>query len=181
MDFIKAPLKWDWCHSRILLDSLRVGPRRPRVTPLPDISNNASSVNSFLSALCRSLRRLSLLVGFFGPVSITTAHLQLIGRLHSDPKHLFDPKLQIMSGMPIHWTAFLIHVMWRNGWAYSEWVKFGSNAGQLGTGQRAAACAAFRLKNVDANSCVDIHQAPLSEPLRKMWQIPARTAWPIDE
>jgi hypothetical protein len=24
--------------------------------------------------------------------------------------------------------------MWRNGWEYAEWVKFGSQAGQLGTG-----------------------------------------------
>jgi len=27
-----------------------------------------------------------------------------------------------------------LYWMWRNGWEYSEWVKFGSNAGQLGTG-----------------------------------------------
>jgi transposase len=30
-------------------------------------------------------------------------------------------------GVRLYW-------MWRNGWEYSEWVKFGSNAGQLGTG-----------------------------------------------
>jgi transposase len=30
--------------------------------------------------------------------------------------------------------AVRLYWMWRNGWEYSEWVKFGSNAGQLGTG-----------------------------------------------
>jgi transposase len=30
-------------------------------------------------------------------------------------------------GVRLYW-------MWRNGWEYSEWVKFGSNTGQLGTG-----------------------------------------------
>jgi transposase len=30
-------------------------------------------------------------------------------------------------GVPLYW-------MWRKGWEYSEWVKFGSHAGQLGTG-----------------------------------------------
>ena len=29
-------------------------------------------------------------------------------------------------GVRLYW-------MWRNGWEYSEWVKFCSNAGQLGT------------------------------------------------
>ena len=32
-------------------------------------------------------------------------------------------------GVRLYW-------MWRNGWEYSEWIKFGSNAGQLGTGHR---------------------------------------------
>ena len=30
--------------------------------------------------------------------------------------------------------AVRLYWMWRNGWEYSEWVKFGSHAGQLGTG-----------------------------------------------
>ncbi|MGD0427863.1 MAG: hypothetical protein ABSC10_14185 [Candidatus Acidiferrales bacterium] len=30
-------------------------------------------------------------------------------------------------GVRLYW-------MWRNGWEYAEWVKFGSHAGQLGTG-----------------------------------------------
>jgi transposase len=30
-------------------------------------------------------------------------------------------------GVRLYW-------MWRNGWEYAEWVKFGSNAGQLGSG-----------------------------------------------
>jgi transposase len=30
-------------------------------------------------------------------------------------------------GVRLYW-------MWRNGWEYSDWVKFGSNAGPLGTG-----------------------------------------------
>lgn len=30
--------------------------------------------------------------------------------------------------------AVRLYWMWRNGWAYSEWVKFSSHAGQLGTG-----------------------------------------------
>jgi transposase len=30
-------------------------------------------------------------------------------------------------GVRLYW-------MWRKGWEYSEWVKFGSHAGQLGTG-----------------------------------------------
>jgi transposase len=30
--------------------------------------------------------------------------------------------------------AVRLYWMWRNGWEYSQWVKFGSNAGQLGTG-----------------------------------------------
>jgi transposase len=30
-------------------------------------------------------------------------------------------------GVRLYW-------MWRNGWEYADWVKFGSNAGQLGTG-----------------------------------------------
>ena len=33
-------------------------------------------------------------------------------------------------GVRLYW-------MWRNGWEYAEWVKFGSNAGQLGTGHGA--------------------------------------------
>ena len=31
--------------------------------------------------------------------------------------------------------AVRLYWMWRNGWEYAQWVKFGSNAGQLGTGQ----------------------------------------------
>jgi hypothetical protein len=27
-----------------------------------------------------------------------------------------------------------LYWMWRNGWEYAQWVKFGSHAGQLGTG-----------------------------------------------
>jgi transposase len=34
-------------------------------------------------------------------------------------------------GVRLYW-------MWRNGWEYSQWVKFGSNAGQLGTGHGVA-------------------------------------------
>ena len=30
-------------------------------------------------------------------------------------------------GVRLYW-------MWRKGWEYAEWVKFGSHAGQLGTG-----------------------------------------------
>jgi transposase len=30
--------------------------------------------------------------------------------------------------------AVRLYWMWRNGWKYSEWVKFGPYAGQLGTG-----------------------------------------------
>ena len=30
--------------------------------------------------------------------------------------------------------AVRLYWMWRNGWEYSQWVNFGSNAGQLGTG-----------------------------------------------
>src|SRR6202521_6112549 len=30
--------------------------------------------------------------------------------------------------------AVRLYWMWRNGWEYAEWVKFGSHAGQLGTG-----------------------------------------------
>ena len=30
-------------------------------------------------------------------------------------------------GVRLYW-------MWRKGWEYSDWVKFGSHAGQLGTG-----------------------------------------------
>ena len=30
--------------------------------------------------------------------------------------------------------AVRLYWMWRNGWEYSQWVKFGSNAGQLATG-----------------------------------------------
>ena len=30
--------------------------------------------------------------------------------------------------------AVRLYWMWRNGWDYAEWVKFGSHAGQLGTG-----------------------------------------------
>jgi transposase len=33
--------------------------------------------------------------------------------------------------------AVRLYWMWRNGWEYSQWVKFGSNAGQLGTGHGA--------------------------------------------
>ena len=29
--------------------------------------------------------------------------------------------------------AVRLYWMWRKGWEYSEWVKFGSHAGQLGT------------------------------------------------
>jgi len=28
--------------------------------------------------------------------------------------------------------AVRMYWMWRNGWEYSEWIKFGSHAGQLG-------------------------------------------------
>ncbi len=31
--------------------------------------------------------------------------------------------------------AVRLYWMWRNGWEYAQWVKFGSNAGQLATGQ----------------------------------------------
>jgi transposase len=31
--------------------------------------------------------------------------------------------------------AVRLYWMWRNGWEYSQWLKFGSNAGQLVTGQ----------------------------------------------
>jgi transposase len=34
-------------------------------------------------------------------------------------------------GVRLYW-------MWRNGWEYGQWVKFGSNAGQLGTGHGVA-------------------------------------------
>jgi len=30
--------------------------------------------------------------------------------------------------------AVRLYWMWRNGWEYAQWIKFGSNAGQLGTG-----------------------------------------------
>ena len=30
--------------------------------------------------------------------------------------------------------AVRLYWMWRNGWEYAQWVKFGSHAGQLGTG-----------------------------------------------
>src|SRR5271169_2935547 len=30
--------------------------------------------------------------------------------------------------------AVRLYWMWRNGWEYSQWVKFSSHAGQLGTG-----------------------------------------------
>ena len=30
--------------------------------------------------------------------------------------------------------AVRLYWMWRNGWEYAQWVKFGSNAGQLATG-----------------------------------------------
>src|ERR1700691_121762 len=33
-------------------------------------------------------------------------------------------------GVRLYW-------MWRKGWEYSDWIKFGSHAGQLGTGQGA--------------------------------------------
>ncbi len=32
--------------------------------------------------------------------------------------------------------AVRMYWMWRNSWKYSEWVKFGSHAGQLGTGSQ---------------------------------------------
>ena len=34
--------------------------------------------------------------------------------------------------------AVRLYWMWRNGWEYGQWVKFGSNAGQLGTGHGVA-------------------------------------------
>ena len=34
--------------------------------------------------------------------------------------------------------AIRLYWMWRNGWEYAQWVKFGSNAGQLGTGHGVA-------------------------------------------
>ena len=30
--------------------------------------------------------------------------------------------------------AVRLYWMWRNGWEYTQWVKFGSHAGQLGSG-----------------------------------------------
>ena len=40
-----------------------------------------------------------------------------------------------MDGRPLaRRLGVRLYWMWRNGWEYSEWVKFGSNAGQLGTG-----------------------------------------------
>ena len=49
-------------------------------------------------------------------------------------------------GVRLYW-------MWRNGWEYSEWIKFGSNAGQLGTGH-----------SVHSNAVhMNGHPAPLPE------------------
>ena len=49
-------------------------------------------------------------------------------------------------GVRLYW-------MWSNGWEYSEWVKFGSNAGQLGTGH-----------SVHSNAVhMNGHPAPLRE------------------
>src|SRR5260221_5932658 len=83
-------------------------------TRLPDISNNAGSVNLFLSALLRSLVRVVLLVLFL-PLCINDHGSFVICRANSArPKHLFDQnfdhdyyfKLPFQgAGCPIKWTT----------------------------------------------------------------------------
>src|SRR6266404_1436233 len=86
----------------------------PPDSGLPDISNNAGSVNLFLSALLRSLVRVVLLVLFL-PLCINDHGSFVICRANSArPKHLFDQnfdhdyyfKLPFQgAGCPIKWTT----------------------------------------------------------------------------